>query len=31
VFGRNEPALIHYHQSMQTALCAGDQVRNAAA
>jgi phenylpropionate dioxygenase-like ring-hydroxylating dioxygenase large terminal subunit len=31
VFGRNEPALIHYHRSMQVALGADDQTRTAAA
>jgi phenylpropionate dioxygenase-like ring-hydroxylating dioxygenase large terminal subunit len=33
VFGRNEPAMIHYHQSLKAALRAGvtDEVREAAA
>src|SRR5262249_11740991 len=31
VFGRNEPAMIHYHQSMQAALSFSREIREAAA
>jgi hypothetical protein len=30
VFGRNEPAMIHYHRSMQAALALPDEMREAA-
>ena len=30
VFGRNEPAMIHYHQSMQAVLCFPREIREAA-
>jgi phenylpropionate dioxygenase-like ring-hydroxylating dioxygenase large terminal subunit len=30
VFGRNEPAMIHYHRSMQSALALPDAMREAA-
>jgi phenylpropionate dioxygenase-like ring-hydroxylating dioxygenase large terminal subunit len=31
IIGRNEPAMIHYHRSMQAALLSGDAMRGAAA